>query len=276
MAEEVCKRCGGSGSYIKKHGEGGAPDTYAMCHCAFLKDFNRKMLPEIAIVRANNKSPLFTPGEPGEPAVVDRTTDNLFLKGYMKELAPHIRWALMWKHYEYNAHFYTAFPTDLDLKTVWVGDKAYKSRSRKNREAEDTANGLMDIIGPDKDLVIIRLGYLGHPNRAMPGILREALLYRSSISKPIWIIEQPSSLFRPGHHAWSEETEEYIKQNFEEVNLSSYRPGVDPEPEQEGCVGATTWEDEGISVDRGEDEVSEVFGSKSRYRRKKDTSGDIV
>jgi hypothetical protein len=84
----------------------------------------------------------------------------------------------------------------------------------------ETYNCLSDFVG-SQDLIILRLGYLGYPNKAAPGITKQALGIREVALKPTWIVEEPSSIFGPGHYTYSEDLEEYIGQHFEVVDLRS-------------------------------------------------------
>jgi hypothetical protein len=53
----------------------------------------------------------------------------------------------------------------------------------------------------------------------MPGVLKEALMVREAAQMPTWIVEEPSSIFGPGHFAYSEDTAMYIERLFTIVNL---------------------------------------------------------
>ena len=161
-------------------------------------------------------SPLFVAGDP-EPKV-DRTKENLFLKGFWPDLLPHLKAALVGK----GLFFQFKIVTDERLRTVYVGDDSYKARAKSKRDDIETHNSLSDLVGSDNHLVIIRLGFLGYKNVAMPGILREALMLRESLSKATWLVEDPDQgYFGPGHLAFSEEVEEAIGRNFTVVDFTN-------------------------------------------------------
>lgn len=215
------------------------------CACSFRADIRKRLPPDISEATPILASPLLQIKGPGE-VVVDLTDEDLFIKSYWYNLAPHLLLVLTSKMLG-NLMFPFRIVTDSDLRDVYVGARAYTSRSRANREDIPTFNGLADYVGADKELVIIRLGALGHRNRAMPGIFRETLLLRRSLCKPTWIVEEPDSIFGPGHFAYNSEVAEFIRQNYQVVDLTDpndTRPVV-----PRGVAGAPLEEDEGMSLD---------------------------
>jgi hypothetical protein len=110
--------------------------------------------------------------------------------------------------------------TDEKLKTIWLGQESYGQRAKGVRDGVTTYNSLADLVGSDVDLMIIRLGFLGHKNVAMPGILKEALMIREFACVPTWIVEVPTSIFGPGHFSYTEEVGAYIDDHFEILNLT--------------------------------------------------------
>jgi hypothetical protein len=193
------------------------------CLCAYAKTLKTYLGPEIAAAPTITRSPLYTLGPKGESPAIDRTGENLFIKSYWTDLLPHLKWALACK----GPMFRFRVVTDEKLRTVWVGNESYKQRAKSERDDLMTFNGLGDIIGPDYDLVILRLGFLGYKNAAMPGVLKEALMIRESALKPTWVVEVPSSLFGPGHLSYSEDVGGYIERLFEVVNLVRERSETD-------------------------------------------------
>jgi hypothetical protein len=123
--------------------------------------------------------------------------------------------------------------TDERLKNVFVGNESYAARSRKDRDYLQTMNSMGDLIGIESDLVVILLGYLGHTNKAAPGLLKEALMLRAGLSKPTWVAENTDILFQPDYPAYSPEVVYYMDQRFETVELEGFepepRPADDPE-----------------------------------------------
>lgn len=236
--ENVCAICHGTGFFLKE-------ETQKECICTLIKVIALKLGPEIGMA-PNIKSPLFLPGEPGEEPVVDRTKTNLFLKGWWSDLLPHFKWALVCKLGTVGPRsYFFHIVTDERLKSVWLDKEAYSSRAKKKREEVPTYNSLSDLIGNSYNLVIIRLGFLGYKNIAMAGILKEALMIRQALMLPTWIVEEPDSIFGPGHFSFNEEVGDYILQRFEILNFTKDR---EVEVTPRGVEGSTPV-DEGMAVD---------------------------
>ena len=215
------------------------------CACSFRAHCQKRLPPDIAGTEPILTSPLLHIGRPGE-VIVDLTTENLFIKSWWADFAPHLLMALTYRMLQ-NLMFPFRITNDAELRDVYVGSKAYTARSRQRRDEIPTYNGLADFIGGDRELVIIRLGGLGYKNRAMPGIMHEALVLRRMASKPTWIIEEPNSIFGEGHFSYGPEAAREIRDHYQVVDLTDphdTRPIV-----PQGVEGATPPEEEGISLD---------------------------
>ncbi len=203
--------------------------TVKQCICAFARAMKEHLGPEIALARSLASSPLFVAGDP-KPKI-DRTGDDLFLKGYWVDLLSHFKSALAGK----GLFFSFKIVTDERLRTVYLGGEKYSAHPKNKRDEMATNNSLSDLVGPDIDLVIIRLGFLGYKNVAMPGILKEALMLRAAATKPTWIVEDPSQgYFGPGHLAYSEDLAEDIDRRFKVIELTNKKRSI-PEPEPESA-----------------------------------------
>lgn len=214
-----CAKCNYTG-YLHVEGDDA---RVAQCICAYAKTLKAYLGPEIAAAPTITRSPLYTLGKRGEPPTIDRTPDNLFIKSYWTDLLPHVKWALACK----GPLFRYRVVTDEKLRTVWVGNESYKQRAKSERDEVVTFNGLADLVGPELDLVVIRLGFLGYKNIAMPGILKEALMIREAAGKPTWLVEVPSSIFGYGHFSYNEDVGGYVERLFEVVNLVRERSEQD-------------------------------------------------
>lgn len=245
---KVCETCGGEG-FLKVNQE-----TWKRCRCSFSKALRERVGVEIATAPYLNASPLFVPGEPGEPAKVDKTLKNVFLKGWWGDLVSHLKYTLVWKNFQHSLHYYMQMVTDERLKAIYLGKESYTVKSKESRDRISAYNTLSDIIGPEQHLVIIQLGFLGHKNVAMPGILKEALLMRQAANRPTWIIENPDSLFTYGHFAYSEDVWDYIKARFEFIDLTKER-GVPYA--QRGVAGSEFASEPGMSTDADDVSVEE-------------------
>jgi len=209
--KKVCSKCGGTGRIE-------VDDlTVRQCICAFARAMKEHLGAEIALAPSITSSPLFEMGGVDKDPKTDLTSKNLFLKGAWEDLLPHLKCALVGK----GLFFSFKVLTDERLKIVYVGDESYKARSKSKRDESPTFNSLTDILGPDVDLVILRIGKLGYPNKAMPGILKEALMLREAASKATWINETPDSFFGPGHFSYDENVAEYIEKRFAIMDLTN-------------------------------------------------------
>lgn len=199
-----CKLCGGVGKTKEP-----AEDTWKQCVCSFTRGLRQKLGPELVAAKLLEDSPLF-----------DRTKENLHIKADWATLTGHLKYVLMQKNYEFGLHYYCNIVTDERLFHVWIGDESYKSKSRKKRDEVDTHNTISDVAGANQDLVIIRLGFLGHPNRAMPGVLKETLLLRQGLAKPTWVVSDPEfPPYTEGHFSWSPDVGKYIAERYKDLDL---------------------------------------------------------
>jgi hypothetical protein len=209
-----CSRCDGSGFILNPNN-----DTHVkQCLCAYAKALKANLGLEIASANLITESPLYKQG------AFDLTLKDLYIRGDWDTLLSHFKWALGCK----GPMFRFKIVTDENLKTVYVGAESYTSRPRSERDGVQTHNSLGDLIGKDVELVILRLGFIGHKNVAMPGILKEALRLREGIKKITWIVEDPESPFGPGHFSYSDEVAKYIDRNFQVLELTKkdYKPQV--------------------------------------------------
>ena len=211
---DYCAKCRGTGWVaVEVTDEEGNVEvtTLRKCICAYAKELRAHLGDEIATAPTlKRSSPLFVPGKS------DLTGTNLFIKGYWHDILPHLKWALTFK----TPAFKFSSVTDERLRTVYLGAESYAQRARSTRDDVPTFNSLGDIVGRQFNLVIVRLGYLGYSNKAMPGILKEALLLREALGLATWLIETPDSIFGPGHRSHSDELALYIENDFQTIAIS--------------------------------------------------------
>lgn len=218
MAEDEapCPLCEGR-HWIITSEEGEKP-----CKCHRTAMIKKHLGPEILTARSLRSSPLYVHGKS------DRTKDNLFIKGSWHTILSHLQWALGSKFNEKpNVPHRFKIETDEKIVNVFVGNHSFTHRPKSMREDVETFNALSDFVEPP-DLFILRLGFLGYPNKAAPGSVKQALGVREVACKPTWIIESPSNPFGPGHFTYSEDLAGYIDEHFEVLDLS----GGDTVPDQ--------------------------------------------
>lgn len=238
---EVCPICKSPDGIIVTDEHG----SVKQCVCKFRIKSRKRLPTEIATATPILKSPLLELGRPGE-VIVDLSDQNLFIKAYWLDLAPHLLFVLTYKMLQ-NLLYPFLITNDVKIRDVFVGSEAYGARSRKNRDDIPTYNSLSDLLGSDYELVVIRLGVIGYKNRALPGALKESLSIRNACGKATWIVEEPNSQFGPGHFDYSPEVADVINKQYRLIDLTN--PNDTREVVPRGVEGAPLEEDEGMSLD---------------------------
>jgi len=219
--EKSCAKCGGTGKIVVDD------TTHRMCICLYNRKMRVHLGPELMSVKPVFDSPLYQQvfdASEGNLPMLDLTGKNLFLKSRWDDLLGHMTWAFYCK----GPNWYFHIVTDERIRNVYVGNEQYLAKRRSRREEEDSNNSLHDLIGESFDLVILRLGFLGYKNIAMAGALLEALRIREVQLKPTWIVEEPGSIFAPGHFSYSEELADYVHHRFETLDLVKDSSPVEP------------------------------------------------
>lgn len=200
----TCERCG-TDPFEGCDGTGLVPTQngrHQMCRNLHVQQLRRHLGPEIAGVR-HVQSPLLRLD--GSTVVEDMTKSNLWLQIAWPDLVPHLKWVFGLKGLLFNFKIVT----DVKIKSVFVGAEAYRARATAEREDRESFNTLEDLVGKEVDLLLVKLGYLGHKNIAAAGAIKEALMVREVLGKPTWMIEDTRR-----DHAWvhsrSEELEMYM------------------------------------------------------------------
>lgn len=193
-----------------------------------------------------SSSPLLKLNPDGGSPLVDMTKHNLLIEGCSwRGLLAHLKYTLVYKGLN---HVHKVI-TDERIKNVFVGSESYKSRSTKVRDDVETVNSIPDLVSSDYQLLIIKLGYLGYPNKAAAGALKEALLHRESIGLPTWLVHDPE---RGWTHSYDPDVGQYVEDRFASLSIE---PVTGYEPYSHDA--AAPEEGSGISVDT-EDPPSEA------------------
>jgi len=173
------------------------------------------LTPELVQVKPAKDSPLYVPKS------VDLTNKNLFIQGIpWSEFRSHLKYVVMWKVFTGKPFTYKVVD-DQRLKEVFLGAEAYKSRPASLREQRETNNAIDDLVAESYDLVIIRLGLLGHKNSAAANVLREALMLRTErYNKPTWIFLSCDSQI-VWQHSRDEAVESYVNARFQYIDIPS-------------------------------------------------------
>jgi len=141
----------------------------------------------------------------------DGTAKNLLITAPWKSLLPHLRLAfgMRWHQGELRSTPFTfKIITDEQIRVGTFADKG------------DGVESVAQLLNADVDLVVLRLGFLALGNKAMPEILRSAIMHRVEMSqRPLWLIEDPKEPFTRGHLSWSDKVGEYVATAFQRMVL---------------------------------------------------------
>jgi len=213
--EKVCPICDGEQWLYRDDGVEMVPRP---CKCLKRKMLLEHLGPEIFKAKLI-RSELLTND-------VDRTEDNLFIKGTWEEVCRHLLWVLSAKFWHWPG-FTHQILDDNRLLRVWLGAEKYAQRSKEVRDSVQSYNSLLDLV-VDSTLTIIRIGQVSR-NRAIPDVLLETLRAREVRFKPTWIVEGVDP-FNHLHPAYSDAVAEYIESRYDIVDL-----GGDKEAEREAA-----------------------------------------
>jgi len=202
------------------------------CPRILLKKVLARLGPELASVKTiRGGGPLFSP-----KAKVDLRGINVFITGCTWPwLRPHIRYALA-RSLAHDLNYDYKIITDQQIKAVFVGDESYKARPKETRDERPTYNSLGDLVGPS-ELVILRLGHLGHKNRAAAGAIKEALRIREEPGKPTWLVDEADHPWEQSH-SYDPDLEDYISTHFKKVRIKGVDPGYDEDEEIRAALDA--------------------------------------
>lgn len=197
--EEKCKFCGGSGWLpLKEH------EKVRKCKCTTLNSYRKKLGRDIVDAPILKDSPYLK--------LINR---DVFITSNRKEFLPHLRFALI----SQGMNFFSRVTNDSQMLNAWLSKE--KGVTQDETGARDYTS-LPDLV-EDPELLIVFLAVVSYPNRALPGVLGEAIRIRAYQNRATWIINPHSYPYSSGHLCWSAETAEYIKENF-------LHRKIDPDP----------------------------------------------
>jgi hypothetical protein len=200
--ERPCSTCGGTGNVTLDD------LTVAECRCAYGRRKAQFLGADIFEAPRLRSTPLVERTQDKLGLVTDTTRENLWITCPWAALRPHLRLALGIKWHvstTLGRSFHFRILTDEQVRAAALGESTAK---------------VADLLGAEAHLVILRLGFLGWPNKAMPGFLRGALMHRLEIvHEPIWITDTPTEPFSKGHFTWSDETGGFVSTSFKKFAL---------------------------------------------------------
>jgi hypothetical protein len=227
--EVLCARCGRQPVAACLSGSIRV-DEYTARECPNLKLvrvdtlLRSRLSPDLYEAPRITESPLYTPGKNrGEPALINRTKENLFIRGVtLGGLLPHLRLVFACLPIRYK------IVDDSRLRDVFVGAESYTSKTKALRDQKESNNVVADLIGKNFDLIVIRLGVLCYKNIAAAGVLREALMVREGLAKATWLFEDSDPTIR-WEHSRDLDVENYVKPRFQDVWLEATGPVAEVE-----------------------------------------------
>lgn len=186
----------------------GNPMTYTQtCPSLLIKHFNKKIGPNIAKAPFAHDSPF---------ASLLKT--NVFITAERRELDPHLKTAL-WKA---GPDFFFRLTTDAQVLDAWL------SKERAASAVEKDYSSLRDLV-EQPDLLILYLGVVSYPNRALPGIIQETLELRGFEGKPTWVVTSKTKPLVEGLNlCYSADLVHYLQDHFVKKTLqkvASTSPG---------------------------------------------------
>ncbi len=209
----------------------GGEDVPYECMCGHLRRVASGMPPYIRLANVE-KAHVHLP-------VVRETRTNLFIEGHWNDMRAIAKILMMTGT---NGH--VLIVDEIELRDVYVGSMSKAAKSPDY--AGVVYNNISEFVGPP-DLLIIRLNTLTNKNKAMPGILTEAVKVRTDYGKATWLLSDLDRPFSQSSISYSDETMAIIAARFrkalvprinktdEQVAAEFLQPAavsLDPEPEQ--------------------------------------------
>lgn len=212
--QKPCPHCDGFGQVPSANG-------MRRCQCAIFKTIRAKLGDLVHCGRLTlpqGKSPLCT-GRPGDP---DMTQEDLFISGSWDWVGRHLRAALAVRYFRALDTFSHVVLTDEDIKSSFFGELGGDDDVRADR--------VRDMVSASYHLVIIRTGFACVPNKALPGLVLEALRHREQKRVPTWVIEETEMPLRSSP-AWSPQLGQYLDRRYRRVEITPEDEGADHEGE---------------------------------------------
>lgn len=191
--KKVCTICNGVG-YIPVAND---PLSRQRCRCTVEALYIKKLGPEVFLAPALEQSPYDA-----------LTSRDVFITANRKDFMPHLRHALITK----GLGFFSRITNDTQMLDAWLSKERQHTQETSAAGADFTS--LRDLM-EEPELVVLFLGIVSYPNKALPAVLLEALRIRQFAGKPTWVVNPHIHPFcSGGNYCWSPEGEEYIAGNF--------------------------------------------------------------
>ena len=209
---KTCDICNGVG-YLPVPND---PDTRIKCKCTLIRLYRNKLGNDVFNATNLKRS-----------AYSDRVDKNVFVTANRHDFLPHLRYTLI----DHGLNFFSRVTNDSQMLDAWLSKEMTHSQSEGTASHVDYTS-LRDLV-ENPQLLIIFLCVVSYTNRALPGILLEAMRIRNFVGKPTWIINPHTHPFNQGHLCWSAEVEEFIVGNYMQKKI---KPSVKTSPLSKGIT----------------------------------------
>lgn len=217
-----CQICGMVADELPCEGKGNTPYVGELdgveqvflkpCDGVLVKQFRDRVGAQIFNAPTLKKSGLYMEGQ-------DLSQENIWLTAYSEDFLPHLKFLLWHK----GASFFFRRVTDSILLDAWL------SKEKETESATIDYRSLRDAV-EDPDLVIIELGAVSYENRALPGVILEALNIRLHEGRPVWVIDSMTqSIQNPTHFCHSSQLVYLLQESFRHVTIKP-RQRISPAP----------------------------------------------
>jgi len=164
--------------------------------------------------------------------------------------------------------------SDAIIRNVFVGGASKNARSSDYEgEIYNNIQDYMDV----PDLMVVRLNELSYKNRAAPGALEEAVMYRVDRGKPTWVVSDIDRPFGIHSYAYSAAVNDLFNSAFKKIQINR----IAPQFYVENSIIATNSNPSALSSVQQQDKSSsfsldpeEIQTSHSPKKRKSDFGRD--
>lgn len=210
----------------------GTEDVPYECMCGHLRRVASGMPPYIRLANVEKAHVHLS--------VVREPRANLYIEGHWNDMRAIAKILMMTGT---NGH--VLIVDEIELRDVYVGSMSKAAKSQDY--AGVVYNNISEFVGPP-DLLIVRLNTIVNKNKAMAGVLLEAVKVRTDYGKATWLLSDIEKPFSPSSLSYSDEVMAIIAARFkkvlvprinktnEQVATEFLQPSsslsLDPEPEQ--------------------------------------------
>jgi len=149
----------------------------------------------------------------GESPLVDYLDENLWIRAKEGVLRRHLRRL----GFQQGPSWFLNVFSDADLMDAWLSrvedEEVYDPDVQAIRRTAVSGRfrALVDLVEPP-GLLVLRVGVKAARNSAMPEVFLEALLHRSMVDKPTWIVDTPGNPLEPGHLSFDSRVGTYLEE----------------------------------------------------------------